>query len=291
MTPDRKRRLSHRGLRTLVRLTALVAPRRIERGIARRFVTPRRGAGVAGDSVVLPPDQTIRIRSGESWVAAWRWGEGPAVLLVHGWEDDHRCFDALVEAFVSSGTAVVAFDLPAHGRSGGRTTALPMMAQAIRDVADVLGPVRAAVGHSLGGAAITHAVAGGLGVERVVAVASPTSMARALDMVTGELGLSPKRRDGIGRELKRRVGVTIESLDLEPIAARLAVPALIVQSSDDRTVSPRAAERLARAWPGAELDMREGLGHRRILFDADVAARIVRFVDGPAGPATLLRAG
>lgn len=46
----------------------------------------------------------------DTWVQAWRWGEGPAVLVVHGWEDDHHCFDAIIAALVKRGQAVVALD-------------------------------------------------------------------------------------------------------------------------------------------------------------------------------------
>ena len=291
MTNTRKKTrstgLSHAVPAALLRLAALVAPRYVERRIAHAFLTPRRRRIPAQRAALPPADQSIRVRiadgsgemsAGETWVAAWRWGEGPAVMVVHGWEDDHRTFAPMIAALRARGQAVIAFDLPGHGGSGGRTAILPTIARAITEIAAILGPVEALAGHSFGGAAVTLALAQGFAVERAAILAAPVSIARALELVTQRIGLSPDRRAGIGRELHRRTGVTVESLELEPMAARLDVPALIVHSRDDRMVPARSSERLARAWTGAELALVDGLGHRRILSDPAMLERILGFL-------------
>ena len=221
----------------------------------------------------------MRVATGDTWVAAWRWGNGPAVLLAHGWEDDHHVFDPMIAQLIATGHSVIAFDLPAHGCSGGRRVALPSAAQAIADVAEALGPVRAVVGHSFGGAAATLAVSSGLMVERVVTIAAPISVARMLDLVVQRLGLSRARRKGIERELVRRVGVPLAAVELEAVVPSLVVPGLVVHSRDDRMVPFVAAVRLQRAWPGAKLFAVEGLGHRRVLSDSSVIARLSDFLN------------
>lgn len=278
-------RRARSGAAVALRLAAYVVPRYVERRVARAFLTPRRVAVTGNAGVALPPpDRAVQLSLGPHAVAAWRWGEGPAVMLVHGWEDDHRCFDALIVALRARDIAVVAFDLPAHGQSGGRLTMMPAIVAAMRDAAVVLGPVRALVGHSFGGAAVTLALGQGIAAGRAVVVAAPLSVSSALDHISQRLGLSAARRAGIGRELYGYTGVTVESLDLEPVAARLAVPALVVHSRDDRMVPVRASERLARVWPGAELLAVDGLGHRRVLADPAVTGRIADFLGAaPAG--------
>ena len=258
----------------------MVAPRYLERQVAHRFLTPRRSPRAA--RVALPaPDHTVRVCVDGIWIAAWRWGEGPAVMLVHGWEDDHRCFAAMIAACVARGQAVVTFDLPAHGRSDGDIAILPVIARAIEKIGQVLGPVRALAGHSFGGAAVTYAVAKGVAVERAAIFAAPVSLARALDFVSRQLNLSPERAAGVRAELHRRTGVTIKLLELEPIAAKLTIPALIIHSRDDRVVLARAGERLAAAWAGAELLLVDGLGHRRILSDPAMVERVLAFLGSP----------
>jgi pimeloyl-ACP methyl ester carboxylesterase len=263
-----------------VRLAETVAPRYLERKVAHAFLTPRK-TPTRSRRVALPePDQSVRISVDGMWIAAWRWGEGPAVMLVHGWEDDHHTFAPLIAAFLARGLAVVAFDLPAHGRSEGQIAILPTIARAIGKISAVLGPISMLAGHSFGGAAVTYALAQGVTAERVAIIAAPVSIARALDFVSQRLKLSPARKAGVHKELHRRTGVTVESLELEPMAAQFAVPALIVHSRDDRMVMARSSERLAQAWPGSTLLMVDGLGHRRVLSDPAMVARIVTFLCG-----------
>lgn len=261
-----------------LRVTAAVAPRYLERRVAHRFLTPRRPPERAGRVALPLPDQTVRVCVDGVWIAAWRWGEGPAVMLVHGWEDDHRTFAAMIASFVARGQAVVTFDLPAHGRSDGEIAILPVIARAIDKIAQVLGPVRALAGHSFGGAAVTYAVASGFTVARAAILAAPVSLARALDVVSRQLNLSPERAAGVRAELHRRTGVAIEALELEPLADRLTIPALIIHSRDDRMVLPRAGEKLAKAWRGSELLLVDGLGHRRILSDPALIERLFGFL-------------
>lgn len=256
-----------------------VAPHRIEQKLARAFITPRHGIVPDRAGLDLPtPTETIMVPSGDDWVAAWRWGEGPAVLLVHGWEDDHHCFDHLISQLRILNIPVVAFDLPAHGKSGGRTTALPFIRRAIFDVASHLGPIRSIVGHSLGGAGVALAVADGLRVERAVTIAAPVSVSDALRMTLHQLGLSPQRRWGIERELFRLVGVSVDSLAISSVAGKLTIPALVMHAFNDRVVPFEAGPRLSKAWRGSRFVAMEEVGHRRMLAERSTLDQIVGFL-------------
>ena len=59
------------------------------------------------------------------------------------------------------------------------------------------------------------------------------------------------------------------------------VPLLVVHDENDREVAPHHADRIRSAWGGpvTSYATRE-LGHRRILRDAEVVQRVVRFVQG-----------
>ncbi|WP_431217500.1 alpha/beta fold hydrolase [Puia sp. P3] len=55
---------------------------------------------------------------------------------------------------LKKGYEVLAFDAPAHGRSGGRRTTLPGYIQMLRMVEQEFGPFDSYLGHSLGGLAL-----------------------------------------------------------------------------------------------------------------------------------------
>lgn len=201
------------------------------------------------------------------------------MLVVHGWEDDHHCFDAIIAALVKRGQAVVAFDLPAHGKSGGTQSTIPLAAQAVAGVAQALGPVRAVAGHSLGGAAMTFAIAEGwLEVERVAVIAAPTGPTYMLTALAKRLGMNEARKEKLFEELKRVVGYRPEEIELMPRVAKLDIPALIVHSKDDAMVRFVTGEKWAANWPGAQLLALENLGHRRLLFDPATAGKIAEFL-------------
>jgi pimeloyl-ACP methyl ester carboxylesterase len=271
----------------LLRTYGKIAPRRFQKRFVQNFLKPKRPLLIARERPDLPmPQESMRIPVGggiglvsDTWVQAWRWGEGPAVLLVHGWEDDHHCFDAIIAALVKRGQAVVAFDLPAHGKSGGTQSTIPLAAQAVAGVADAMGPVRAVAGHSLGGAAMTFAITEGwLEVERAVVIAAPTGPTYMLNAIAKRFGMSDERKENLFEELKRVVGYRPEEIELLPKIASLDVPALVVHSKDDAMVRFVTGEKWAANWPGAQLIALEKLGHRRLLFDPATAGKIADFL-------------
>jgi pimeloyl-ACP methyl ester carboxylesterase len=267
-----------------LRSYAKFAPERFQKRFVQNFLTPKRPLLIARERPDLPqPSESMRVPVGggiglvsDTWVQAWRWGEGPAVLVVHGWEDDHHCFDAIIAALVKRGQAVLALDLPAHGKSGGTQSTIPLAAQA---VADALGPVRAVVGHSLGGAAAVFAITEGwLEVERAAIVAAPTGPTYMLNAIAKRFGMSEERKETLFQELKRVVGYRPEEIELMPKVASLEIPALIVHSKDDAMVRYVTGEKWAANWPGAQMLTLEKLGHRRLLFDPSTAAKVADFL-------------
>ncbi len=85
----------------------------------------------------------------------------PAVVLVHGAGNDHTVWHGPSRYFAYHGRAVLALDLPGHGRSGGRAVAtVEAMARWLVRAIDALGIARVAIaGHSMGGLIALEAAA------------------------------------------------------------------------------------------------------------------------------------
>jgi pimeloyl-ACP methyl ester carboxylesterase len=94
-------------------------------------------------------------------IAAWRIGAGPAVLLVHGWEDDNSLWAPLIDTLVDRDRAVVVFDLPAHGFSEGEWGLGPQAADGVAAVVAAIGPIDAVVAHSFAAGGVILAIARG----------------------------------------------------------------------------------------------------------------------------------
>ncbi len=213
-------------------------------------------------------------------IATYRWGprEAPTVLLAHGWWSHAGRFVMIGEELLSRGFQLVGFDAPGHGRSSGHRASMPEFARTMRAVVEHTGPVHAAVGHSLGGAALVFAASRGLPVGQAVLVASPADVRVWVDRYRDALSLSPAVDATMRARLSRHLGIEWHELDLPAVAGRLAMPGLILHDRDGGDVPVESARAYAAAWPGVILRETTGLGHRKILRDPGVVRLVGEFV-------------
>ena len=225
------------------------------------------------------------IETGDAQIAAWRCGSGPAVLLMHGWGGASAQIAALAPALVARGFSVVALDAPAHGRTAGRQASLIHFARAVQAVVRAVGPVKAAVGHSLGAAAVALAVAEGVEVESVVLIASAADPARWTRTFAATFGVPRAAMDEMGQLSERRLRFRWSSLHLRRLLGGFGGRVLFVHDRDDREVRWNEAWQLGQELARAQFVLTAGLGHRRILSHPAVGDVVAAFVDtGVATP-------
>ena len=211
-------------------------------------------------------------------VRVWRLGKGPAVLLIHGWDDDNCLWGPLIEKLGDVGRPVVALDLPGHGFSSAEDPSARSAVAAVRAVATALAPIDAVVGHSFGCAVAIQAMAGGLDVQRAAFIATPvpkpgTRWNRA-------------RRAGVPEEVIARAAelyalrpeAAEPPFDLAAAVPKMTAAALFLHAVDDEQCPVEDAEALRGLWPGAKLALADGLGHRLIAQDGAMLDRIVAFI-------------
>ncbi len=235
----------------------------------RRRARPRVGRALAEASEHMLP-----IESGE--IAAWRLGEGPAVLMIHGWEDDNALWGPAVDLFAQWGRPVVVIDLPGHGLSTATDATIRSAGQAVIAAAQTLGPIEAVIGHSYGCGAIIHALSHGLRVSKAVLIASPLPRTRPRKPL--EVEAEP---EVIARaEEIRQARAANQTEKIEAAIAGMTTPCLVVCSIDDEQTPLSNSQRLAQLWPGADLFLADQLGHRFVAQDGDVLARVVSWIEG-----------
>lgn len=260
---------------TVLNLDSALDPA-IERA-ALAFLTPS-PAAKAPSLDFLPGARHRRIDSPSGPLAAAEWGDGPAVLLLHGWEGKASDLAAFAPPLLAAGRKVIALNLPAHGESAGERTSIPASARDIVAAQQALGPLQAVVAHSVGTAVMVEAVALGLPVERLALISAPARYAMYAMGFAAQAGLSPAQTEAMLQAL-REMGVDVHSISTPRRAASLRQPVLFVHSADDRVVPIGDAELSRSKWAGsAELLRLDGLGHRRILQAPEVVAAVTAFV-------------
>ena len=199
----------------------------------------------------------------------------PRVLLVHGWAGNGAQMHALGDALAAAGCDPVLLDFPAHGRSGGWRSTLPQFTRAIFAVTARLGPWHGLVAHSLGAVAAMHTAARGLPVQRLALVAPSAPPALFLDWFAGSFGLPASVSQRMREQIEAREAIDLAEFEPEWLGPRITQPCLVVHDRGDRVAPFGAGQRIVAATAGARLHGTEGLGHRRVLDDADVAAQVV----------------
>jgi alpha-beta hydrolase superfamily lysophospholipase len=248
----------------------------------RRHRRPDREREVLATGVPFAIDVALRAphrRRQHRRLAAWRWGHGPTVLLVHGWEGRGSQLGALVEPLVRAGLSVVAFDAPGHGDSPGRQLYLADLADCVADVARAVGPLHGIVAHSFGAAAVLLAhQRGAVDARRNVMIAPNVLIDDAVARFAREVALDDADRAKLEHQLAERNGIAVDALGIDQLVGQRDAALLVVHDRDDREVAFVHAERLAAIWRNATLQVTSGLGHRRILRDDAVIAEVVGFV-------------
>ena len=279
-----------RLLRAFFRAITAISPAAAAAVAMALFRKPPRHRDSDGERAALGRAERLHLSVEGRRLAAWRWGIGPTVLLVHGWGSRGSRLASFVAPLTDAGYSVVALDAPGHGASAGRLSSLPQFISAIETVAREVGPVAGIVAHSMGGAATTLAMSRGLRAGRIVFLAPASDPAGYSERFAEAIGLEPDVLARMKRSIERRFGQSWDEFNVLSAAAKMTAPLLVFHDRDDRDVAWTDGQAIAAAWPGAELVSTSGLGHRRIVHDPDVVARAVSFL-APASAATRISTG
>lgn len=221
----------------------------------------------------------------------------PVVVFIHGAQQDHSCWLLQSRWFAHHGYAVLALDLPGHGRSGGELLpSVEAMADWIIALLDALHvPQALLVGHSLGSLVALDATARHpsrvrrtaligtalpMPVSEALLNATRDNEPKAIALVNGwsysataQFGGSPAPGMwllGVNQRLMERQskGVFFNDMnacnayqrDLATLAD-ITTPILLIAGSQDRMTSPKAAKALQGLLPSSRLVTLAGSGH------------------------------
>ncbi len=263
-------------LRLGIAAAGSIAPSLAARAAGRLIHTPPRHRPCRGEREAIAGGDAFALAVNGETVRGWRFGAGPAVLLVHGWGGGAGQLAAFIAPLLSAGCSAVAFDAPAHGYAGRLTSGITL-ADTVSAVAESV-RARAAIGHCIGATAVGWSVARGLRLDAAVLLGPPRGAGGFFQRFCDALALDQPVRDALRSRIERRYGIAPDEFDLAARARTASPPLLVFHDRGDREVPWTDGEAIARAWPGAALVSTDGLGHRGILRDPGVAARTAAFL-------------
>jgi len=204
----------------------------------------------------------------------------PLVVLMHGWTGRGSQMGAFAAPLLKAGFRVMSFDNHAHDKTPGKASHLFLQSAVQCALAEKVGPIYAFVTHSFGGMVTPYSLNHGLEMQRIVCISPPSRFQYVVERFSNILHLPKSIQEYMfarftkeyGENLHERVSSTHTSKSLGHI------PLLIIHDEEDIDVPLSEGELLHQAWPNSKFIQTQGLGHRRILYDAQVIENTVNFL-------------
>ena len=276
--------MSKRGYLTRAALLRLPFFNRAERA-ADLFCTPPPGTRARSMNLAAPEFARRTISADGITYQAYVLGEPstqPYILCAHGWGSFGLRFAPWARAVAAAGFALVSFDHSAHGRSSGHLATFPSFVAGINAMRSAFGEPAAGVGHSFGGAAMAMAAAENALHCPLVLIAPPADLMVAIRYFVGRIKLPPRFANDIAAVLSARVGRDVRAFAAKTSTVNLHQRILVVHDVADAEVSWGAGLQYAMLAPNARMLSTTGLGHHRVLNDAETIRASLAHVLGHA---------
>lgn len=258
----------------------VVAPFLAERYFIKIFFTPLKYPIPEKERAVASQAEKFSVDVDGKKNQCYSWGDGPVVLLVHGWAGRATQFRSFIPALKSAGFRVVAFDGPAHGNSEGKETNIVEFEQALQKIYAKIGEPEAVIAHSFGGGAVLFSAMRGLRVKKLINIASPTIGDEIIQSYLNAIHGSWKTGNFFKSYIRKKYNKEFDEFTSLYFIHHLKqeIELLLVHDENDKEVKVMHALELKKAYPKAHLLITQELGHTRILKDETVIQQCVTFI-------------
>jgi pimeloyl-ACP methyl ester carboxylesterase len=268
-------------IRAKFKLLASISKRKAAEKAFELFVTPQSRV-----KKNLPPvfekAEKLNFNYNNIPIAGYRWNhpKEKKLLILHGFESSAVNFDKFINPLVKKGYEVLAFDAPAHGRSGGSQIHAVIYKEFIRYILETYGPVKNFITHSFGGLALSLALEEMPHDEsyHVVFIAPATESTTAMDRFFDIVQLDDEVRKEFDKVITEANNQSPSWYSVARAAEKIKARVLFLQDKDDPLTPLSDVEPIIqKKYQNFSFVITEGLGHRRIYRDASQVKRIIEF--------------
>ena len=267
---------------THVLLTALwrLAPNVAKNILLKRFFKPLSYALTPLEKQYLENGTSFSIHVHENKIRCWKWGRGPGILFVHGWNGRGVNFAYFFKALIDSGYSVIAYDAPAHGDSDGQVTNYFELSDTVRAFFDPSHGfnIQGIIAYSIGAAAVINCISKEKPSIDAVLIAPALKLKEILFNSFNHHGVPKIVYQSLVAEMERYYGYDVHQDNPYVLAKTIASKMLIVHDKDDRTIPYMDSKILSEKTDNVDLNTTEGLGHKRILRDKTVVDFITAYI-------------
>lgn len=207
---------------------------------------------------------------------AKKFGVGPCVWMIHGWEGRGSQFKDLTLALMNEGYSVMLWEAPGHGDTPGKSTNMIEVSQMLeKDMRSQVEPPKALVGHSFGGATACLVAGKNIPTPLVVVIAAPIEIFKIFTNYWERIQLPAKARKIFLEMANKKTGVVVQEVNTAQIARGFHHRMLIIHDENDKEVPFNNLNKFKEIKPDVETYATQKLGHRRILASPILSAKII----------------
>lgn len=258
-----------------------IAPAVVTTMMLDKFLSPRRKKDSDYTSRLPDGAHRLSVCHGDLELTAWSWnGDGPSVLVVHGWESHTGRMLPLIKPLVAQGYRVVALDAPGHGLSPAARTDLLDASDAVQAALAQHGPFDGVIAHSFGAAATAVALARAphLAPEKVALLSPMRDLEQHVEIFANIAQLSPAAVERLKARIAARVGLPLAQCGALIAVRAFTRPGLVIHDQDDLLIPYAVGQAVAQNWARAQFISTEKLGHRRGLGNTAVLNHLFAYL-------------
>jgi pimeloyl-ACP methyl ester carboxylesterase len=242
------------------------------------FSTPQKGRIKEKDMPFLEGSIQQKLSYQDIDIHTYLWdGEGPTILLAHGWESNSARWRNFVKKLRRKKCRIVAVDAPAHGQSGSKVFNAILYAHCLEVAAKHYKPDMM-VGHSAGGVSAMYLLTqiATISVKKLVILAAPSELSQIFGKFYGILGLKKHVSQGLERIFEQKYEFKVADFSLQSFAHKLTMPGLVIYDEEDEVAPHVGGVNIANNWKQARLISTKGIGHS--LYSEEVTNEVCRFL-------------
>lgn len=256
--------------------------------LVEQFCTPPDTKETPFDLKAYDEKSSFEVEFEDRIIKAYSIGEGPNVLLVHGWGSRASHLALLAKVIAKSGYRVVVYDGPAHAntkkKEGKDLSNMFEFGKAVSCMANYIGDMYAVVGHSLGAMSSAFTISG-TGVfanykfptEKLILISTPVSVHQVLENYSikrDEVHLLKELTTG----LQNAFNFNASDYDLLKSLQYIDSDILVLHDENDEEVPVTEVLLLKEKYIDIDLHLTQGYGHNKILINRTLLSSVKEFL-------------
>lgn len=206
----------------------------------------------------------------------YEYGNGPKVLLVHGWTCGGLRWASYVDKVVNAGYTALVMDAPAHGTSPGYSLPVPEYVLCVKEVINSYSGVHAIVSHSMGSIVSTIGLSKSDFNQNDTKLVLMNSFADCDSLISRFakcIGVDDRVMQHTRKWIEEYTYAPLDYFSLVGHLSNIEAKVLLISDSKDIVVPQREVGKILSSEYPIEFVQTKGLGHR--LKSAEIENRVI----------------